>query len=230
MPSMIFMFYVSKDTSENPLDQNINFYNLTYFPFDNRIKPDINLISWIDENSLDCNNIHELITVQNKSLDEIFTLNTRYINYLAKSLIAIQFVMLFFIMIFFFANLQQFGIDSVSVNSDGSVGSTIVSILLFCFCGCCIFFAIIIAVLIFLIMLIADIIVFCIMCAQFNNDETNKFLNFLQCDGIDKDIIAKFSDLSYLSVNFNVMKVLHSIFIVIYAILITEIIIIIRKG
>ena len=78
---MIFMFYVSKDTSENPLDQNINFYNLTYFPFDNRIKPDINLISWIDENSLDCNNIHELITVQNKSLDEIFTLNTRYINY-----------------------------------------------------------------------------------------------------------------------------------------------------
>ena len=138
--------------------------------------------------------------------------------------------MLFFIMIFFFANLQQFGIDSVSVNSDGSVGSTIVSILLICFCGCCIFFAIIIAVLIFLIMLIADIIVFGIMCAQFNNDETDKFLNFLQCDGIDKDIIAKFSDLSYLSVNFNVMKVLHSIFIVIYAILITEIIIIIRKG
>ena len=133
IPSMIFMFYVSKDTSENPLNQNINFYNLTYFPLDNRIKPDINLISWIDENSLDCNNIHELITVQNKSLDEIFTLNTRYINYLAKSLIAIQFVMLFFIMIFFFANLQQFGIDSVSVDSDGSVGSTIVSILLICF-------------------------------------------------------------------------------------------------
>lgn len=131
------MFYVSKDTSENPLDQNINFYNLTYFPFDNRIKPDIN-----DENSLDCNNIHELITVQNKSLDEIFTLNTRYINHSAKSLIAIQFVMLFFIMIFFFANLQQFGIDSVSVDSDSSVGSTIVSILLLCFCGCCIFFAI----------------------------------------------------------------------------------------
>ena len=130
---MIFMFYVSKDTSENPLDQNINFYNLTYFPLDNRIKPDINLISWIDENSLDCNNIHELITVQNKSLDEIFTLNTRYINHSAKSLIAIQFVMLFFIMIFFFANLQQFGIDSVSVDSDGSVGSTIVSILLICF-------------------------------------------------------------------------------------------------
>ena len=130
---MIFMFYLSKDTSENPLDQNINFYNLTYFPLDNRIKPDINLISWIDENSLDCNNIHELITVQNKSLDEIFTLNTRYINHSAKSLIAIQFVMLFFIMIFFFANLQQFGIDSVSVDSDGSVGSTIVSILLICF-------------------------------------------------------------------------------------------------
>ena len=130
---MIFMFYVSKDTSENPLDQNINFYNLTYFPLDNRIKPDINLISWIDENSLDCNNIHELITVQNKSLDEIFTLNTRYINHSAKSLIAIQFVMLFFIMIFFFANLQQFGIDSVSVDPDGSVGSTIVSILLICF-------------------------------------------------------------------------------------------------
>ena len=79
-------------------------------------------------------------------------------------------------------------------------------------------------------MLISDIIVFGIICAQFNNDETDKFLNFLQCDGIDKDIIAKFSDLSYLSVNFNVMKVLHSIFIVIYAILITEIIIIIRKG
>ena len=77
-------------------------------------------------------------------------------------------------------------------------------------------------------MLIADIIVFGIMCAQFNNDETDKFLNFLQCDGIDKDIISKFSRLNNLSINFNAMKVLHSIFIPIYAILITEITILIK--
>ena len=66
------------------------------------------------------------------------------------------------------------------------------------------------------------------MCAQFNNDETDKFLNFLQCDGIDKDIIAKFSGLSNLSSNFNVMRVLHSIFIPIYTTLIIEMTMIIQ--
>ena len=227
--SLIFMFNVSKNTSENPYEENINFYNLTYFPLENKIHRDINLINWIDENSLDCNNIHELITVQNKSLDEIFTLNTKYINYLAKSLIGVEFVLLFFILVSFCGYHEKFGFDSISTSgSDNSVCSTIVSIIIICFCSCCILFMIFILIIIFLILLIADIIIFSIMCAQFNNDETYKFLNFLQCDGIDKDIIAKFSGLSNFSINFNVMKILHSFFIPIYAIIIIEIIIIIR--
>ena len=230
--SLIFMFLVSNNTSENPYEENINFYNLTYFSLENRIHRDINLISWIDDNSLDCNNINELITVQNKSLDEIFTLNTSYINYLAKSLIALEFIMLFFILVSFCAYRKNFGFDSISTSSSSSSDDSFVSIIgiiaLVCFCGCCIILMVFIVIIIFFILLIVDIIIFSIMCAQFNKDETNKFLDFLQCDGIDKDIISQFSRLSNLSINFNAMKVLHSIFIPIYAILITEITILIK--
>ena len=228
MSSLIFLFYVTNDTSENPYEENINFYNLTYFPLENRIYRDINLISLIDDNPLDCNNIHELITVQNKSLDEIFTLNTGYINYLAKSLIAIEFLMLFFIIIGFCANRKNFGFDSCSTGSDNSVGSIIVFIIMICFCGCFIILLVFLLIIMLFILLIADIIIFSIMCAQFNKDETNKFLDFLQCDGIDKDIIAKFSGLSNLSSNFNIMRVLHSIFIPIYTTLIIEMTMIIQ--
>lgn len=228
MSSLIFLFYVSNDTSENPYEENINFYNLTYFPLENRIHRDINLISLIDDNPLDCNNIHELITVQNKSLDEIFTLNTGYINYLAKSLIAIEFLMLFFIIIGFCAYRKNFGFDSCSTGSDNSVGSIIGFIIMICFCGCFIILLVFLLIIMLFILLIADIIIFSIMCAQFNKDETNKFLDFLQCDGIDKDIIAKFSGLSNLSSNFNVMRVLHSIFIPIYTTLIIEMAMIIQ--
>ena len=136
--------------------------------------------------------------------------------------------MLFFILVSFWAYRENFGIDSVSKDSDKSTDSTIANIFFICFCRCFIIFMIYIIIIIFLILLIVHIIIFSIICSQINNDETNKFLNFLQCDGIDENIIAKFSGLSNLSINFNAMKVLHSNFIPIYAILITEIIIIIR--
>ena len=56
------------------------------------------------------------------------------------------------------------------------------------------------------------------MCSQYNNDETNKFLNFLQCDGINQEIITKFSGLNDMSSHFIAIKIVNSIYIVFFTI------------
>ncbi len=218
IPSLVLMFFISKDTYEDPLEDGITFYNSTsYSPRDNIITnaPKINLN---DKDIIDCNNIHELITVQNKSLGEIFKLNTGYIRYLSNSLIALKFVTLFFIIIELFnyiacQNKKDFG----NVKGDNKVEDCCLSL-------CCMFFACMLGCLCmvfvavgFFIFLIVDIILFSIMCSQYNNDETNKFLNFLQCDGINQDIITKFTGLNDLSSHFTAIKIVNSIYIVFFA-------------
>ena len=57
-----------------------------------------------------------------------------------------------------------------------------------------------------------------IISAKYNNGETKKFLNFLQCDGISHNIIEKFSSLNNLCLYFTLIKILNSVYIVFFVV------------
>ena len=223
IPSLVFFYFISKDTSEDPLEEGINFFNSTSFNYGNNINTYIDIFNFKDENPVDCSRIYELIKVKNQSLSEIFTLNTRKINFLAKSLIALKFVTLAFVILAFILYLKNLAEkksnvpikDSGSKNSTEQCCASFCLIFISCMIGLCCTALLLIG---FAIFLIVEIILFSVISAKYNNDETKKFLNFLQCDGISHNIIEKFSSLNNLSLHFTLIKILNSVYIVFFVV------------
>ena len=219
IPSLVFVFFISKDTSEDPLQEGINFYNSTSFNYINNTNTYVDMFNLKDENPVDCNKIYELIKVKNQSLSEIFTLYTGKINSLAKGLIALKFVTLAFVILAFIIYLinlnekQSYSANTKPKNDTEECCANFCCLFLGCMIGLgCAFFLIIG----FSIFLIVEIVLFSIISAKYNNDETKKFLNFLQCDGISHDIIKKFSSLNDLSLHFTLIKILNSVYIIFF--------------
>ena len=221
--SLVFFFFISKDTSEDPLQEGINFYNSTSFNYGNNISTYLDIFNLKDENLVDCSRIYELIKVKNQSLSDIFTLNTGKINFYAKSLIALKFVTLAFVILAFILYLKNLAEkksnvpikDSELKNSTEQCCASFCLIFISCMIGLCCTALLLIG---FAIFLIVEIILFSIISAKYNNDETKKFLNFLQCDGISHNIIEKFSSLNNLSLHFTLIKILNSVYIVFFVV------------
>ena len=223
VPSLVFIFFISKDTSEDPLKEGINFYNASYFNSGNNINAYVDTGNLKDVYTFDCIKIYELIKVKNQSLGEIFTLNIGKINSLSKSLIEVKLITLSFVIFDFMIyliilNEKKSGFANVKPKQKNDSGNCCVNLcclffgwMMSCFCS---FFIIIF----FAIFLILEIILFSIICAKYDNDETTKFLNFLKCNGINQDIITKFSSLNDLSIHFNLIIILNSVYIVFFVI------------
>ena len=105
--------------------------------------------------------------------------------------------------------------DSESKNRTEQCCASICLICIECMIGLCCTALLLIG---FAIFLIVEIIVFSIISAKYNNDETKKFLNFLQCDGISHNIIEKFSSLNNLCLYFTLIKILNSVYIVFFVV------------
>ena len=223
IPSLVVVFFISKDTSEDPLQKGINFYNSTAFIYESSTNTYVDMFNLKNDNPVDCNKIYELIKIKNQSLSEIFTLNIGKIKPLAKGLIALKFVTLSFIIlafIIYLINLSEKKNNLTKTNSNSKNGTeeccaNFCCFFLGCMIGLCCAIFLIIG---FSIFLIVEIILFSIISSKYNNDETKKFLNFLQCDGISHDIIEKFSGLNDLSLHFTLIKIFNSVYIVFFAV------------
>ena len=221
VPPLVCIFFISKDTSEDPLKEGINFYNTSSFNSGSYINACAEAFNLKDEYTVDCNKIYELIKVKNQSLGEIFTLNTGKINSLSKGLIAVKFVTLSLVIldiIIYLRILNEKKSSYTGTKTKKDSGD-------YCADCCCLFFGCIIGlccavfiIISFGILIIVEIILFSIICAKYNNDETKKFLNFLKCDGINHDIISKFSSLNDLSLHFTLIKILNSVYLIFFII------------
>ena len=62
--------------------------------------------------------------------------------------------------------------------------------------------------------LIADSIVFGVLCGKFGNDGTTNYLAFLKCQNVNKEAFEKYSALEDLDSHFSLLKIFQSLYIV----------------
>ena len=236
--SLLYLIFIKEDTSKNPLileeesDKSNYFKNLSYIDYPDKAfckcGDDI-LLDYCNEDLLKsgCQNFYESKKLQNFNNDEceviqnkimihntklinIFNLETSAINSSIFSLLTFN-IVIFVLILLIYPLYVLFSCPCIK--SDDCCC---------CLCGCafklcnmfcansivfCLFFVI-------LILLIVDIVTFSSGCKYYKNDDTNKFLDFLQCSNVNKEGFQKFCAIEDLSSHFNVLIILQSIFIV----------------
>jgi hypothetical protein len=220
--SLVFSSHILNDSVENPLkkekpsdkDKYFNEIESSYFELlslfiNNDKNYENNTLINLGEDSINCENIKDLILLQNSSLKDIFKLNIDSIHSNSASLIAINVIIFVFGFLIYIPN-KLFGECLCEI------------------CGCCCcdksdrksyencadYCGSICLVLIVFIFLITNIIIFSILCSKYNTDDTENFLSFLQCKNINKEAFEKYLVLNDLSSHISLLKAFQSIFIV----------------
>ena len=221
--SLVFSSHILNDSVENPLDkekpsdkdkyfnENENsYFELLSLFINNDKNYENNTLINLGEDSINCENIKDLILIKNSSLKDIFKLNIDSIHSNSASLIAINVIIFVFGFLIYIPN-KFFGECLCEI------------------CGCCDccdksdrksyencadYCGSICLVLIVFIFLITNIIIFSILCSKYNTDDTENFLSFLQCKNINKEAFEKYLVLNDLSSHISLLKSFQSIFIV----------------
>lgn len=221
--SLVFSSHILNDSIENPLekekpsdkDKYFNENENSYFELlslfiNNDKNYENNTLINLGEDSINCENIKDLILIKNSSLKDIFKLNIDSIHSNSASLIAINVIIFVFGFLIYIPN-KFFGECLCEI------------------CGCCDccdksdrksyencadYCGSICLVLIVFIFLITNIIIFSILCSKYNTDDTENFLSFLQCKNINKEAFEKYLVLNDLSSHISLLKAFQSIFIV----------------
>ena len=221
--SLVFSSHILNDSVENPLDKEkpsdkdkyFNEIESSYFELlslfiNNDKNYENNTLINLGEDSINCENIKDLILIKNSSLKDIFKLNIDSIHSNSASLIAINVIIFVFGFLIYIPN-KLFGECLCEI------------------CGCCDccdksdrksyencadYCGSICLVLIVFIFLITNIIIFSILCSKYNTDDTENFLSFLQCKNINKEAFEKYLVLNDLSSHLSLLKSFQSIFIV----------------
>lgn len=221
--SLVFSSHILNDSVENPLDKEkpsdkdkyFNEIESSYFELlslfiNNDKNYENNTLINLGEDSINCENIKDLILIKNSSLKDIFKLNIDSIHSNSASLIAINVIIFVFGFLIYIPN-KLFGECLCEI------------------CGCCDccdksdrksyencadYCGSICLVLIVFIFLITNIIIFSILCSKYNTDDTENFLSFLQCKNINKEAFEKYLVLNDLSSHISLLKSFQSIFIV----------------
>jgi len=220
--SLVFSSHILNDSVENPLDkekpsdkdkyfnENENsYFELLSLFINNDKNYENNTLINLGEDSINCENIKDLILIKNSSLKDIFKLNIDSIHSNSASLIAINVIIFVFGFLIYIPN-KFFGECLCEI------------------CGCCCcdksdrksyencadYCGSICLVLIIFIFLITNIIIFSILCSKYNTDDTENFLSFLQCKNINKEAFEKYLVLNDLSSHISLLKSFQSIFIV----------------
>jgi len=195
-PSLVYSILILNNSSENPLEKE------EYSDKNNYFKN----IAILGDNLVDCEKIQESIMVQNLSLIDIFELNTNSIYSNSKALISLNCIIFFFCIIIYCSNNCLFSIVCCCLNEKGTRE---------CFGGCFAdYLASAILIILNLICLIADSIIFGILCRKFDNGGTKNFLSFLECKNVNKDAFEKYLVLEDLDSYFSFLKIFQSLFIV----------------
>ena len=223
--SLVFSSHILNDSVENPLDKEkpsdkdkyFNEIESSYFELlslfiNNDKNYENNTLINLGEDSINCENIKDLILIKNSSLKDIFKLNIDSIHSNSASLIAINVIIFVFGFLIYIPN--KF------------FGECLCEICGCCGCCCCDksdrksyencadYCGSICLVLIVFIFLITNIIIFSILCSKYNTDDTENFLSFLQCKNINKEAFEKYLVLNDLSSHISLLKSFQSIFIV----------------
>ena len=198
--SLVFASFILNESSENPLEKEEYSDKYTYFKYSKNFGNDL----------VDCKKIKDSIMIQNLNLTDIFDLNSNSINSNSKALISLN-VIIFFFSLFVYCQNICCGVCCVECCGCSDESGTDKT---GCYGGCCDCVGTACIMLIILSCLIADAVVFGILCGKFDDDGTKNFLAFLECQNINKEAFEKYLILDYLNSHISSLKIFQSLYVV----------------
>ena len=205
--SIIFLNITIDDFYENPLEKETYFDKYYYFKDEKNISK-INESNILNIDNLnECDKVKSLIMLQNQSLASIFELKTNTIHTLSVCLKAFD-VIMFFCVFFMFMSFPQ---EKKGNEGEKDCCSSFCADLCFAIIStfCFMFFLIL-----FVLSLIIQIIIFSVLCGKYNKGGMNNFLNFLECNNINKETFEEYSILNDFSYHIILLKAFQSIYII----------------
>ena len=204
--SISFLNSVISDSSEIPMEKEEFFDKYYYFTNETNIIIANESNNLKDINKKECYHIQSLIVSNNQSLVSIFELKTDTIHNLSIALKAFDIIMLICVIIMFFS----FPFPQENADKKDCCNSFCAKLMcLICFN--CIYIP---SLVLYILSFIVQLILFSILCGKYNNSDIYNFLNFLECDNINKEAFEEYSIFNDYSYHIVLLKVFHSFYIV----------------
>ena len=152
----------------------------------------------IVENKYDCDILNYKIITKKTPLNEIFILNTKSYRGGEIGLLVMKIIILL---------ISILNILSIWGESTGSDCAD-------CLGNCIIFFCGFIITLILFILWLVELIIFSVSCSKYNNDDAQKYLDFLNCPNVDKKGFVKFNSIDDLYTHLIIFMTFNIIYII----------------